>query len=67
MLFKSLEILCLRKQKDFKEEASMAVVNTILDRLCGLEGSNFTVTDVKVFETQVTWRIQQHIYMDVDE
>tara|TARA_Y100000589_G_C27151517_1_gene629134 strand:+ start:221 stop:1540 length:1320 start_codon:yes stop_codon:yes gene_type:complete len=58
MLFKSLEILCLRKQKDFKEEASMAVVNTILDRLCGLEGSNFTVTDVKVFETQVTWRIE---------
>ena len=36
----------------------MAVVNTILDRLCGLEGSNFTVTDVKVFETQVTWRIE---------
>lgn len=36
----------------------MAVMNNILDRLLGLEGSNFTVTDVKVSEGLTTWRVE---------
>lgn len=36
----------------------MATSHTILDRLCGLEGTNFTVTDVKVLESEIIWRIE---------
>ena len=36
----------------------MATSHTILDRLCGLEGINFTVTDVKVLESEIIWWIE---------
>lgn len=38
--------------------STMAGVNPILDRLCGLQGTNFTVTDVKVTDEKVVWRIE---------
>ena len=39
----------------------MALANNILVRLCGLEGSDFEVRDVKVFEDRVVWQIEHQV------
>lgn len=36
----------------------MAVSNNILNRLAGLQGTNFTITDVKVGEEEIIWRVE---------
>lgn len=36
----------------------MAVSHNILDRLAGLQGTNFTITDVKVKEDEIIWRVE---------
>ena len=36
----------------------MAVINNILDRLLGLQGSDFTVTDVKVKDDEIVYRVE---------
>lgn len=51
------EILCFANQIH-QGESTMAVVNNILDRLLGLEKTNFTVTDVKTTSEQTVWRVE---------
>jgi len=36
----------------------MAGVDNILDRLAGLQGTNFTITDVKVKDTEIIWQVE---------
>lgn len=36
----------------------MAVLDNILDRLAGLQGTNFTITDVKVGDEEIIWRVE---------
>jgi len=36
----------------------MAGVDNILDRLAGLQGTNFTITDVKVGDKEIVWRVE---------
>jgi len=36
----------------------MAVLDNILDRLAGLQGTNFTITDVKVKDDEIVWQVE---------
>lgn len=36
----------------------MAGANHILDRLAGLQGTNFTITDVKVLDEKIIWQVE---------